>query len=199
MNMTVIVAHAPPNDSCEQGRASFWSHLRNTVHAVPRARPLALLMDANGRVGSTKSKFIGSCPGDPESANGSELRRVLEERNLYAVSTFAPNYQATCWSGRAQHHGRRIDFIAVSYEWRDLSAKSSTLPVIQLPDEAIDHVPFRASVLWPQFCPMARSTMLLGMVLWWWIRVTKQRRSAAMVSALHTCLHPKLFSWLNVV
>ena len=103
-------------------------------------------------MGSTKNKFIWSCPGDPESANGSELRRVLEERNLYAVSTFAPNYQATCWSGRAQHHGRRIDFIAVSYEWRNLSAKSSTLPAIQLPGEAIDHVPFRASMLWPQFC-----------------------------------------------
>ena len=152
MNMTVIVAHAPPNDSCEQGRASFWSHLRNRAHAVPRARPLALLMDANGRVGSTKSKFIWSCPGDPENASGSELRRVLEERNLYAVSTFEPNCQATCWSGRAQHHGRRIDFIAVSYEWRDLSAKSSTLPAIQLPGEAIDHVPFTASMLWPQFC-----------------------------------------------
>ena len=43
--MTVIVAHAPPNDSGEQGRASFWSHLRNTAQAVPRARPLALLME----------------------------------------------------------------------------------------------------------------------------------------------------------
>ena len=66
INMTVIVAHAPPNDSGVQGRASFWR-----AHAVPRARPLALLIDANGRVESTKNKFIGRCPGDTENANGS--------------------------------------------------------------------------------------------------------------------------------
>ena len=92
-------------------------------------------------------------PSDTEDANGSELRRVLEERNLYAISTFTPNNQATWWSGRAQHHGRRIEYIAVNDEWKDLSAKPSTLPAVQMPGEAIDHVSVRASTLWPQFCP----------------------------------------------
>ena len=156
INMTVIVAHAPPNDSGEQGR--FWSHLRKTAHAVP----LALLIDANERGGSTKSKFIGSCPSDTENANGSELRRVLEVKNLYGVSTFTPNYQATWWSGRAQHNGRRNDYIAVSDIWTDLSAKPSTMPASQLPGEATDHVPVRASMLWPQFCPNGAKHDVVG-------------------------------------
>ena len=92
-------------------------------------------------------------PSDIENANGSELRRVLEDRNLYAISTFTPNNQATWWSGRPQHHGRRIEYIAVNDEWKDLSAKPSTLPAVQMPGEAIDHVSVRASTLWPQFCP----------------------------------------------
>ena len=87
-----------------------------------------------------------------ENANGSELHGVLEERNLYAVSTFMPNYQATRWSGRAQHHGRRVDYIAVSDGWRDLSAKPLTMLAIQLSGEATDHVFVRTSMLWPHFC-----------------------------------------------
>ena len=47
VNLTVIAAHAPPNESGEQGRKSFWSSLRKSAQAVPRARPLALLIDAN--------------------------------------------------------------------------------------------------------------------------------------------------------
>ena len=85
-----------------------------------------------------------------KTQNGSELRRVLEERNLYAVSTFTPRRP-----GGAGEHNITADastYIAMSDEWRDSSAKSSTLPAIQLPGEAIDHVPFRASMLWPQFC-----------------------------------------------
>ena len=151
INLTVIVAHAPPNDSGEQGRKSFWSSLRKAAKAVPRARRLALLIDANGRVGSPKSRFIGSCPGDVKNANGSEFRRALEERNLFAVSTFTPVYQPTWWSGRAQHRGRRIDCVAVSTDWTDDTAKPTTLPAIKLPGESVDHVPVRASMLWPHF------------------------------------------------
>ena len=98
-----------------------------------------------------KSKFVGSCLRDTEIANGSEQRRVLEEKSLYAVSTFTSNCQATWWCGRARHHGRRIDYVAVSGDWRDMSANSTTLPAIQSPGESIDHVPVRVSMLWPQF------------------------------------------------
>ena len=60
INLTVIVAHAPPNDSGEQGRKYVWSSLRKTAQAVPRARPLALLIDANGRVGIPRADSLGA-------------------------------------------------------------------------------------------------------------------------------------------
>ena len=86
-----------------------------------------------------------------ENANGSDLRRVLKERNLHEVSTFTPVYQPTWWRGRAQHRGRRIDYVAVSSGWMDDAAKSTTLPAIQLSGESVDHVPVRAFMLWPHF------------------------------------------------
>ena len=58
-------------------------------------------------------------------------------------------YQPTWWCGRAQHRGRRIDYVAVSSDWTDDAAKPATLPAIQLPGESVDHVPVRASMLWP--------------------------------------------------
>ena len=154
INLTVIVAHAPPNDSGEQGRKSFWSSLRKAAKAVPRARPLALLIDAKWDEWEVpRADSLGAVPVTWENANGSEFRRALEERNLLAVSTFTPVYQPTWWSGRAQHRGRRIDYVAVSSDWTDDAAKPMTLPAIQLPGESVDHVPARASMLWPQFSP----------------------------------------------
>ena len=87
-----------------------------------------------GRVGTPKSRFIGACPGDMENVNGSEMRRVLEERNLHAVATFTPTYLPTWWSGREQHRGRRIDHVLVRGGWREDSEQPTTLLAIQLPD-----------------------------------------------------------------
>ena len=55
----------------------------------------------------SRADSVGRCPSDMENASGSEPRRVLEERNLHALSTFTPAYQPTWWSGRAQHRGRQ--------------------------------------------------------------------------------------------
>ena len=69
INLTVIVAHAPPNDSGEQGRKSFWSSLRKAANAVPHARPLAHewefpRADSLGAVPVTwKTQMGASCEG----------------------------------------------------------------------------------------------------------------------------------------
>ena len=81
INLTVIVAHAPPVVQ------DPWlsSSMRMDEWEFPRA------------------DSYGGCPRDVANANGSELRTVFEERNLHAVSTFTPVFQPTWWSGRAQH------------------------------------------------------------------------------------------------
>ena len=72
---------------------------------------------------------------------------------------FSPTFQPNLWSGRAQHRGRRIDYVAVSGDWRDDSEKPMTLPAIKLPGESIDHVPVRASMLWPHFSSSEKNSV----------------------------------------
>ena len=69
-----------------------------------------------------------------------------------------------------------------------LVGKPTTLPTIQVPVEAIDHVPVRASMLWLQFSPDGAKHDVVG-YSGGGSEVTKQPRCAAMVSALHLCLH----------
>ena len=82
---------------------------------------------------------------------GASCEEFLKRGTCTQYQQSRPTTRRPGGAGRAQHHGRRIDHIAVSDERRDLSAKPSTLPAVQLPGDAIDHVPVRASMLWPQF------------------------------------------------
>ena len=95
----------------------FGFNQRNATVGIPVTLILPVLVPR-------KNRFIGSCPADVENTSGSELRRVLEERNLHAVSTPTRVYQSTWWSGRAQHRGSRIDYVAVSSDWTDDAAKT---------------------------------------------------------------------------
>ena len=212
INLTVIVAHAPLNDSGEQGRTSFWSSLRKLHRQYLVQDPWlssSMRMDEweHQRAGS-----LGAVLATWKTRMGNELRRVLEERNLHAVSTFTPVYQPTWWSGWAQHRGRRIDYVAVSSDWRDDAAKPTTLPAIQLSGESIDHGPVRASMLWPHFSSgdqksASRDSLVLDPWLihrplpvfqncspWhsvvWWTKCTALR-TARCIGAQHLVLVPR--------
>ena len=109
--------------------------------------PLALLIDANGRVETPKSRFIrglsrrhGKCEWE-RKAKGSP-------REKFDIHAYRP---ANLVAGGRNTLGRRIDYVAVSGDWRDDSEKPTTLLAIQLGGELIDHVPVRASMLWPHF------------------------------------------------
>ena len=136
INLTVIVAHAPPNVSGEQGRKSFWSSVAKSRKGRTSCKTPGSPHRCEWTSGKSQEQI--HVPVDVENANGSEFRRALEERNLFAVSTFTPVYQPTWWSGRAQHRGRRIDYVAVSSDWTDDTAKPTTLPAIRLPGESVE-------------------------------------------------------------
>ena len=62
INMTVIVAHAPPNDSGEQGRASFWSHLRNTGSRCASRQTVGPAHGRKWESGVDKEQIHGELP-----------------------------------------------------------------------------------------------------------------------------------------
>ena len=147
----MIVTHAPPNDSDEQGRKSFWSSLRKAAKAVLRAKnpwfSSSMRMD---EWEFPRADSLGAVPVTWKTQMGASYEGY-SKRGTYLHAVFTPVYQPTWWSVRAQHRGRRIDYVAASSDWTDDAAKPATLLAIQLPGESVDHVPVRASMLWPHF------------------------------------------------
>ena len=70
-----LVAHAPHSMAPETVRLGWWADLTALlVHLVSRFRiPWALLVDANGRVGSVASSVVGPSNQELENSNGCSL------------------------------------------------------------------------------------------------------------------------------
>ena len=80
MHLTVVMTHGPSTHKGKHSQKTCWTLHRQTAFRVPKDRRLALLIDANGRVGSPGSKQIGGGLGDIETPSGCELRLILVER-----------------------------------------------------------------------------------------------------------------------
>jgi len=86
-----IVGHAPTEVAEDKIAAAFFDDLSKLVGEMMvkyEGAEVLVFLDANGRIGSVASEFIGSCDADEESRNGTELRLLLEQRSLFAVNTF---------------------------------------------------------------------------------------------------------------
>ena len=105
-----------------------------------------------GEWGRQRANSSGAAPVTQKTRVGASCEEFLKRGTCTQYQHSRPTTRRPGGAGEHNTTADALTYIAVSDEWRDSSAKSSTLPAIQLPGEAIDHVPFTASMLWPQFC-----------------------------------------------
>ena len=84
LEASVVVAHSPVEG---HERAEVWWALGETLTAFDNDVPMYVCVDANGRLGSSTSKHVGSLNADQETPNGERLRHFLVGANLCAVNT----------------------------------------------------------------------------------------------------------------
>ena len=112
---TIAVAHAPHSGEALAARDAWWADLSRRLSGQP---DLVLLVDANGRLGSSTSAAVGNggfC--QDEDSNGGLLHRSLLELGLCVPATFGPlDASAFTWvsNGGCVH---RIDYVAVPSDW----------------------------------------------------------------------------------
>jgi hypothetical protein len=112
--LAIIAAHAPCLMSSPAVRGAFWCELARAASAMRARWPSAAMVvgiDANARVGSIMSPYIGALEVDPENDNGACLRYFLDQLELYAHNTFVK--AGHTWTSG---HGTtaRIDYICTS-------------------------------------------------------------------------------------
>ena len=111
---TCSCAHAPHNEDQLEINSFFWELAARKINLAKQRRPYAFLIlfiDANARVGSVESPFLGLYGGDVENQNGEFFRIMLETTGLDAVNTFM-QYETT-WTST---YGTvaRIDYVCIN-------------------------------------------------------------------------------------
>ena len=109
--IVVIVSHAPHSLAPEAVRGMFWDEMWSLTHMLRGKYAEAsfrVAIDANGRVGSIASAYIG--PEEPvaEDSGGSCLRAYADEFHLSAVNTYWPAGPTWCSTYGLWH---RIDYV----------------------------------------------------------------------------------------
>ena len=74
----VVVAHNPVEG--HEHAENWWETLSEFLLSFDNDAPTYVCIDANGRLGSSTSKHVGSLSADLETPNGERLHRFLWER-----------------------------------------------------------------------------------------------------------------------
>ena len=82
----------------------WWWQLEARIAQARRAGELLLLLvDANGRVGSATSPFIGDAHPETENANGGRLHAALAAIDMCAPATFLDTGLEKAWTWQSAH------------------------------------------------------------------------------------------------
>jgi hypothetical protein len=102
-------------DDAEQDRREFWEQLTAMTERMKRKWTnitLLLGIDANARVGSVRSQYIGTARPDRENANGTSFRHFLEATHIYAYNTYVD--AGRTWVSPKGGKEARIDYVGSS-------------------------------------------------------------------------------------
>ena len=110
----LATAHAPTEMEQWEVKQKFWENLQK--HLLPHVKKdIFLLVDANGRVGSTRDSSVGGYAADDTNENGSLFQTLLRNIGLWLPSTFeecVADIDDTAGTWLSRGGWKRIDFVA---------------------------------------------------------------------------------------
>ena len=110
----LATAHAPTEMEQWEVKQKFWENLQK--HLLPHVKKdIFLLVDANGRVGSTRDSSVGGYAADDTNENGSLFQTLLRNLGLWLPSTFeecVADIDDTAGTWLSRGGWKRIDFVA---------------------------------------------------------------------------------------
>ena len=112
----VLIFHAPPEFAGEQERLLWWQRCKSVVQeSAVDTEVLVTMCDANARVGSVQSSWIGPTRPEKENQNGRQLHQMQEEFDQIASNTFFLQ-GGSSWTSSTGAQAR-IDYVAIPRLW----------------------------------------------------------------------------------
>ena len=109
-----VVAHAPHSRRPAPERTAWWDHLETVYCSVRRPEDITLVcIDANARVGSPSSEFVGSHHADVVNANGLALESFLRIADLFLPATTDVHQGSSHTWHSPSGTTARLDFVAL--------------------------------------------------------------------------------------
>ena len=109
----LVAAHGPHSGDLPQKICDFWQLVTEFILGLQTRFPnlnVAMLCDANGRVGSVPSSSIGTFNTEFENYPGQCFRLCIESCHLKAINTFYPG--SPTWY-HIDGNGHRIDYVCL--------------------------------------------------------------------------------------
>ena len=110
---------ALPECAGEQERLLWWQHCKFVVQeSAVDTEVLVTMCDANARVGSVQSSWIGPMRPEKENQHGRQLHQMLEEFDQIASNTFF-SQGGSSWTSSTGAQAK-IDYVAIPRQWASL-------------------------------------------------------------------------------
>ena len=114
--MTIIVAYAPTEAANDQAKDTYFNQLRTAIESVPHHDFLAILTDANARLGLDNVLFSYS---KTTNDNGKRHLDIMDDYQLLAANTLFKKRKGKLWTWQSPHNTlHQLDYILIRSKWR---------------------------------------------------------------------------------
>ena len=142
MCLFVLSAHAPHRATAPADRTQWWDETTRVCTSLGTGQSWLLLMDANARVGSTESDFVGGFQADVEDDGGACMHTLLQSLQAWVPATFSEHMRGPGGTllQKLSQELQRSDYVCLPLSWRRCHSEAWVEPSVSSGHAIMDHM-----------------------------------------------------------
>jgi len=146
----VLVFHALHSNFDDDILSSWWAMMTEVLQKHRRgSAKLILLGDANAKLGSVQSPWVGRWKPVQQSLGGTLFHQLMRAHNVFAANTFdvcSTGEESATWFFE-EGRGNRIDYVGVDASIPYSAVSTEVLSSFDMLSPARDHLPVLANIM----------------------------------------------------
>eukprot|EP00439_Symbiodinium_sp_Y106_P063226 s3353_g9.t1 len=138
----VLSAHAPHRATAPVDRAQWWDETTRVCTSLGTGQSWLLLMDANARIGSMESDFVGGFQADVEDDGGAHMHALLQSLQAWVPATFSEHMRGPGGTllQKLSQELQRSDYVCLPSSWRRCHSEAWVEPSVSSGHAIMDHM-----------------------------------------------------------